>query len=254
MTTAVTASVVRVKTLVDVLMVSQAVRATFRGQPWWRGNGVESWDLVARVHRHPEKGPLYEGNIAAKFAQFAPTRYATCPPRGMLAPWLFLMQHYGLPTRLLDWTESPLLALYFAVWEDEHESEPGAIWALDAYTLNGLTVGDPGLCQPGHLVVRELMDRAFGLEPATDDRVVGLVTEQIDARMMMQMSGFTIHGSPRPLNGRPEVGPSMLQKFIVEEGSKGTLRQELAALGIRERTVFPDLEHLANDLARDRYA
>lgn len=53
--------------------------------------------------------------------------------------WLCLMQHYGLPTRLIDWTESPLVALYFAVRDKANHDEDGFIYALDARRLNRMT-------------------------------------------------------------------------------------------------------------------
>ena len=71
--------------------------------------------------------------------------------------------------------------------------------------------------------------------------------------MMVQLSGMTIHGSPRPLNERPGIGSDVLRKFVIDGRKKALLREELASLGIRQRTVFPDLEHLARDLEGDWY-
>lgn len=240
----------------DVLAISQAFMEAHKGQLWWRGHGVESWKLVPHVHRYYNiTGPKYEPNIASKFSQLAPTRHPRCPAPGDLARWLFLMQHYGLPTRLLDWTASPLVAAYFAVWEDQYISQDGAIWALDPFGLNGVTCGEPGLYTHGEPSAKRIIEGAFAPGPPMDECAIALATDEVDYRMMLQQSGLTIHGSPRPLDELSNVGTAMLlQKFVIDGRAKVLIREELAALGIRERSVFPDLEHLARDLARDQYA
>jgi len=235
----------------DVLQASTDVLSAFPGQPWWRGHGEEDWQLVPKVHRE-DRGIAYEANLINKFVQRAPTRHSSCPEPGQLSRWLFLAQHYGLPTRLLDWTESPLIALYFAVWEDQCLEKPGALWALDPYALTERAIGERAICQPGYLVAHELIESAFNYERADDNRIVALVTEEVDLRMMVQLSGLTIHGSLDPLESLTDVG-LFVRKYVVDAAAKEDIRRELKSIGIRERSVFPDLDHLANDLRGDWY-
>lgn len=70
--------------------------------------------------------------------------------------------------------------------------------------------------------------------------------------MMTQLSGLTIHGSPTPLDAR-ENHEEYLRRFIIHASAKERIRGQLEEMGIRDRTVFPDLQHLAVDLSRDRY-
>lgn len=100
---------------------------------WWRGQSKYEWQLEPSVYC---KGYtyLYERNLSADFLWEAPARHPNCPMDGDWVGWLMLMQHYRLHTRLLDWTESPLVALFFAVLE--HDCVPGALWALQPYELN----------------------------------------------------------------------------------------------------------------------
>src|SRR5207248_677655 len=89
------------------------------GHPlWFRGNGRNQFKLVPTLYRHPNKkseGELrkLERELMARFRQ----RSIPYHSRDLRDDWdaLFFMQHYGVPTRLLDWTENPLVALHFAL-------------------------------------------------------------------------------------------------------------------------------------------
>jgi len=238
--------------IVDVFAAIDHVYDAFANQPWWRGHGDDTWTLVPGVHRDTARGAAYESHIAVKFEQRALTRHEQCPAPGDKARWLFLMQHHRLNTRLLDWTEAPLTGLFFALVADEDLDKPGVLWALDAYRLNELQIGVSGILQPGQKDAHELIDLAYEPRAASDPRVLGLLTHEVDVRMMVQLSAMTIHGSPQPLEQRPNAN-EFLRKFTIPPGAKRTLRDRIARLGIRRRNLFPDLDHLATDLNDDRY-
>ncbi|MBI3940331.1 MAG: FRG domain-containing protein [Acidobacteria bacterium] len=76
---------------------------------WWRGEVEACWDLLPKVFRcNPEGRRLFlskdEASMIIRFKEYAPARYANCPQTSSKHEWLFLAQHYGLPTRLLDWS------------------------------------------------------------------------------------------------------------------------------------------------------
>lgn len=222
--------------------------------PWWRGHGQNSWPLVASVHRITDRGTAYEAAIALRFQQRAPSRRLNCPGADDEAAWLFLMQHHRLPTRLLDWTESPLVALYFAVTEEAHDDTPGALWALDPFALNGRTMEDPVVVRSVHSRARPLILEAFNIDaPKNDDTVIALVTDEIDLRMLMQSSAMTIHGSGTPLETY-EGSETFLTKFEVSAKAKSLIRKQLDYLGIRISSLFPDLDHLAVELRQMTYS
>ncbi len=100
---------------------------------WFRGQAKANWKLVPSLARH-EAHLKAESALIKRFMQNAAPHIAS-PPRDEWE-WIFLMQHHRAPTRLLDWSESPLAALYFAVQEKVTMTAAGAVWCLDPVALN----------------------------------------------------------------------------------------------------------------------
>lgn len=104
---------------------------------WFRGQTNATWGLIPRIWRIEYK----DANEAEMRLEFESVGHPLTPGAGFDKwHWYFLMQHYGAPTRLLDWTVNPLVALYFAVRElTEHE---GAVWVVDPWRWNRAHVKD----------------------------------------------------------------------------------------------------------------
>jgi len=217
----------------------------FQGQVWWRGQSISTWTLspsVARLNR----GHRYEQNMILRFMQRAPARHPKTPGPTDISGWLFLMQHYRLPTRLLDWTESPLTACFFSVDLHQHPNDDGALYALSPYALNYAQVQEYAVLTPAHPKAFAAVRHAFNDDVPDVNYTVGLLPSEADVRMMVQLSVFTVHGSAMDLEGLPNRH-DFLMKFEVPATAKPLLAEQLKTLGVRESALFPDLEHLASE-------
>jgi hypothetical protein len=162
------------------------------------------------------------------------------------------MQHHAFPTRLLDWSDSPLVAAYFATDEDEHLDKPGVIYALQPRVLNQ-TQGIPYIPTPSDVYLIELVKAAFNLSATSSLRNLACSPSEIDPRMMVQSSQFTAHGLTDPLEKMPYAN-QFLTYFEIPAEAKRPLRRELFMLGVRRAVLFPDLDNLAKAIVQEAEA
>ncbi|MEZ6104452.1 MAG: FRG domain-containing protein [Pirellulaceae bacterium] len=120
--------------LVDDIWVRWTNEADFVADIWFRGHADMIWLLIPSALRPPFSSVSehrYRHDFKLRAQPFL--NEATQLPKDDW-DWYFLMQHYGVPTRLLDWTESALVGLYFAI-----QSAPGTdgcVWILNPRQIN----------------------------------------------------------------------------------------------------------------------
>ena len=235
-----------------VLDAAQTASGKFDSLVWWRGHAaILDWRLIPSVYRTEQVDYLnYEQNVSNRFISGAGSRHVNLPELGKWDQWLALMRHYGLPTRLLDWTESVLIATYFAVGDHLHEN--GRLFAFSPHKLNEHQSGIRANFTPGHAQVRDLFQPPFRIEVPNLEKIAAFGPTEVDTRMLLQQSGFTVHGTRVPLENL-EYHDDILIRWDIPSSAKATLRSELAALGFNESTLFPDLEHLAKYIAGQQY-
>ncbi|MCL5058766.1 MAG: FRG domain-containing protein [Actinobacteria bacterium] len=215
---------------------------------WFRGHSKSSWKLLPRVFRSYPSG--VEQSIANHFYTRAHSLHNTLPSSDDYSGWISLMQHYGLPTRLLDWSRSLLVALFFATSSENVNKQPesACIWAINPIVFNHIQLDEAYALPINTNVVKPLI-RPFLKGGEEKGTCAAVLANEIDARMQVQQSAFTIHSHRRPLE-ELEQNERWLQKIEIDKSSISYLAHDVKTLGITASTIYPDLNHLAKDIIR----
>ena len=210
--------------------------------PWFRGQADADWPLVPAAYRYQA---VDEEQLRSEFRRRGTPLITETPPQGDW-DWYFLMQHFGIPTRLLDWTAGSLLGLYFAI-RDRAKSD-AAVWMLDPWWLAERSIQRVYLLDTyddDALKYLETLGSRLQYPPLP----VGIRPTHVSRRVAVQISCFTVHGSERRafsiLAEEPDAG---IVKIRIPRDAISRIAEQLNVSGIRETTVFPDLEGLSREL------
>jgi FRG domain len=248
----------------------------------WAFRGLQSdqWLLRTSLERL-DVAPLYEAEryLVGAFQRRAHHYVSDPPPREDELEWLALMQHHGAPTRLLDWTKSPYVALFFAVRDATDSAGNCAVWGIDLDWCKNQALArinrrafanpvfDPPVQPEESLGQPELFGRVFLNEPVASTNlklVASLQPFRMNERLVIQQGLFLCPGqiSAATPTGNVTVGfeenllafaddpsfSSHVHKFIIPNWLRIDALGALNKMNINQATLFPGIDGFAQSL------
>ena len=225
-----------------------------RSQFVFRGLSDTDYHLLTALQRLGGDYPAFEHHLLRNFKKYA--------HQGMVEAdtdwhWLSVAQHHGLPTRLLDWTYSPLIAMHFATANLEQYDKDGAIWCvhfgkvhqllpdelLNALNAEGADMFTVDMIEDKIPSIRKfntMQSFPFFFEPPS-----------MDKRIMNQYALFSINSDVKmEFNDWLTDHPDLWKKIIIPANLKWEIRDKLDQANVSERVLFPGLEGISQFLKR----
>lgn len=228
----------------------------FRSNYAFRGVANAKFDLKTSLIRLGGDFVRLEKVILRSFRKYA---HRDAVAGDSVWNWLTVAQHHGLPTRLLDWTFSPYVAMHFATDDLTYQNEPGLIWCVDfVQAANFLPRKFIDVLErewATAFTVQMLADVAENLQDfdsmSTQDFVVFFEPPSLDDRVVNQYALFSVMSSPKArlddwLNQRPDL----VRQIVIPASLKWEVRDKLDQANITERMIYPGLDGLSRWLKR----
>lgn len=232
---------------------------------WFRGHSMnESFKLMPSLYRDPylsnsDKNETIFLNIFK--ARSIP--YLEKPPKAE-PEWMFLMQHYRMPTRLLDWSEDAFVALLFALKDhDESKGEDAVVWVLNPYELNKEYIWSNDLLnsvipnitddkEPFKQIFKMYSDRSDAGSGKLLKYPIAILPQQSNKRIIAQKGVFTLF-PPVEIKSLEETEKSsqFLSKIEIDKSKVKEIKKDLNYLGISEVSLFPELDFIAKDILQE---
>nr|WP_315301832.1 FRG domain-containing protein [Schaalia odontolytica] len=228
---------------------------------WFRGQSNSTWQLSPGLWRDESgSGTNNEMEYLYQFRQVAAREFNSLNLDKW--GWLTYAQHHTLPTRLLDWSTQPLIALYFACHEQTDRTSDlsnghGALFILNPRRLNRNAAnrtsifnsnprGTPPLLIESNTTLNdyhpELSNNTQPLPP------IAARAPLLFERIIFQSGTFTIHTEPEPGKDSFE---NCVTRILIPDTSKQTILEELHILGISEFSIYRDLDRAAQHLKKE---
>lgn len=227
----------------------------FRPKAAYRGLSSAAYQLETTLQRMRGEYVHVERHLLRNFKKYA---HRAAVSQDSVWHWIAMGKHYGLPTRLLDWSHSPFVAMHFATANIEKMGEDGVIWVVDyarAHELLPKNLRAQLRSEGAVLFTTELLAKSVrSLEELAEmagDFVVFLEPPSIDDRIVNQHALFSLMPSAATLMDEWLRGHEELyRRIVIPAGLKWEIRDKLDQSNITERVMFPGLDGLSRWLRR----
>lgn len=278
-----------VKNLAEYIDITTKINNEELGSTWFRGHSSASHRLKPSVLRgatplrhalgYELKGKIFSSDgytvtglsserMLDEFKRKARPFLETIPSNDF--EWLFLMQHYGVPTRLLDWTTNALVALFFAVeYLDAKYSEPeedptdvflnkdecsddgAAVFVINPQKINKASISLNYAID----VAADYQNWSHYVRPmeSADQTYspICILAPHTSPRIRAQSGTFTLHGSNIwPIDYYDLLRP-LITKIFIPYKEAINIREQLSVLGITRSFIFPDLVGVSEEIKLD---
>lgn len=223
------------------------------------------WDLSTSLQRLRHRPNLLRMIEHVMFRNFRKYAYSDADPSTSEWKWLALAQHHGLPTRLLDWTYSPLVAMHFSTNELDQMDKDGVLWMVNFVAARRF-LPPPMAAKLGESAAFsfsvEMLEASFpeieSVEQLKGDRpefVVFFEPPSLDPRIVNQFGLFSFLNRPDVLlhewlQEACASVPGLARKLVIPAALKWEIRDKLDNMNITERVLMPGLDGLSAWLRR----
>jgi FRG domain len=229
----------------------------------FRGMSVENWKLKTSLERLGSLPNAVERGSLRSFRKYAPPSTFL---RDSVWETLAVAQHNGLPTRVLDWTVSPLIATHFATCEKQWFNEDGVIWCLNTMIHRSTFLPRDFLDslneEQAWLHDVKILERKYPTmvdfdrtETTYGDLLLVIEPPSLDARIANQFGILSVmNGSHKShhdyLEKMSQKSSEVVTRIIIDKAAKPRIRDMLDQNNITERMLFPGLPGLCDWLRR----
>ncbi len=229
----------------------------FRSNFAYRGDPVAAWDLRTGLMRLGGNFAELEGHMLRNFKKYA---QADAVREDSVWNWLAVAQHHGLPTRLLDWTYSPYVALHFATVDLKYYEQDGIVWCANYVELHkrlpkklrDVLAGERSNSFTVEMLQRGAPSLAALAKLSREPFALFLEPPSLDARIVNQFALFSMMSTPDALFDQylHKRAAHLVRRIIIPASLKWEIRDKLDQANITERVLFPGLDGLSSWLKR----